>query len=130
LTYLRIHGVAGWTGDLSSWILPTTLVTAYISETTVAGFTAPPRGNLKQLTTTVAGLYMKDASIGTAALDAWLAYANTYFATNTPTNNSVFVFSGATNGIPTGGNNNTDRLGIIAKYAAAGFTATVTVRTS
>lgn len=73
---------------------------------------------------------MQNAALNTAAVNAQLAVINAYFATNTPIKNVTINLSGSTMGIPTGGANNTDLLGIIAKHAAAGFTATITVRTS
>lgn len=134
LTDLRLYntgvGQNTFTGDLSGWSLPATMTICYLAYN---AFTAPPRGELKGMEAATAGLYMRDCSCNTAAIDAFLAYANTYFATNTPIKNSLFQLgiSATTNmGIPTGGNNNTNRLGIIAKYVAAGFTATVTVRTA
>lgn len=129
ITIIRLYNTNAdqnaFTGDLSSWSLPATLTICYISYN---AFTAPPRGELKGLEASAAGLYMRDCSCGTAAMDAWLAYANTYFGSNTPIKNSLFQMqNNLTTNMkqPTGGNNNADRLGIIAKYTAAGFTATV-----
>ena len=121
-----------FTGDLSSWTIPDTgdAMTMYISYN---AFTGIPRGAVRRYEASAAGLYMRDCSCNTAAIDAFLAYANTWLATNTPVRNSLFQLanSATTNmGVPTGGNSNTDRVGIQAKYTAAGYTATVTVRTS
>ena len=66
----------------------------------------------------------------TAMVDSRLAYYNTMFATNPPIKNLTLNLSGATMGIPTGAGSNTDLLGILAKFTAAGFTATIIVRTS
>lgn len=71
-----------------------------------------------------------NCSLNTAALDAQLAVINNYFASVIPIKNLTVNLSGATMGIPTGGASNTDLLGIVAKHTAAGFTATITVRTS
>lgn len=73
---------------------------------------------------------LRDCRFSTAAVDAQLKVINDYFAINTPIKNLTVNLSGATMGIPTGGANNTDLLGIVAKHAAAGFVATITVRTS
>ena len=118
-------------GDLSNLIVNTSAATI-LYLTTPNGkceFTAPPRGTLHQCEAGVAGLYMLHANMSTAAIDAWLAWFNTYLVTHTPVRNSLFMLSGTGNGIPTGGNANANRLGIIAKYTAAGFTGTVTVNT-
>lgn len=66
----------------------------------------------------------------TSAVDSQLSVINTYFSSVTPIKNLGVNLSGTTMGIPTGGANNTDLLGIVTKHVAAGFTATITVRTS
>lgn len=66
----------------------------------------------------------------TAMIDAELAYYNTMFAVTPPIKNLTLNLSGATMGIPTGAGSNTDLLGVLAKFTAAGFTATIIVRTS
>lgn len=66
----------------------------------------------------------------TAMIDAELAYYNAMFAVTPPIKNLTLNLSGATMGIPTGAGSNTDLLGILAKFTAAGFTATIIVRTS
>lgn len=141
-------------GVLDKWILPTNLVTlrfyynkltgdlstfeinAKLTKLNLASagassnqITAPPRGNLLGLDSSD-GIYMPTNACNTAALDAWLAWANNFYASNTPTKNVYFDFSGASMGIPTGGNSNTDIVGIKSKFTAAGKTATITVRTS
>jgi hypothetical protein len=58
-----------------------------------------------------------------------LAYYNAMFAATPPIKNLTLNLSGATMGIPTGAGSNTDLLGILAKFTAAGFTATIIVRT-
>lgn len=68
--------------------------------------------------------------LNTTEVDLQLKSVNDYFALNTPIKNLTLNLSGASMGIPTGGVNNTDLLGIIAKHVAAGFTATISVRTS
>lgn len=121
-----------FTGDLSTMLVNTSGATILWLNNTDGynEFTAPPRGDIKQISTGAgAGLYMPNCNVGTAALDAWFAWANNYFASNTPTRSSIFKFDGVGMGVPTGGNSNTDIVGIKAKYVAAGFTATITVNT-
>ena len=65
----------------------------------------------------------------TSMVDSRLAYYNTMFAVTPPIKNLTLNLSGATMGIPTGAGSNTDLLGILAKFTAAGFTATIIVRT-
>jgi hypothetical protein len=121
---------SGFTGDLSLWNLPETCTKVYLSETVNMGFTGIPRGHLEQIEASVCGIYMLNASLNKAALDSWLSYANTYFANTPPIRNGFYQFQGAGNGVPTGGNSNTNRLGIMAKYTAAGFTGTINVKNS
>lgn len=66
----------------------------------------------------------------TAVIDDILARINARVQQFVPAQNITILLNGPSNGIPTGGNNNADRLAIIARYAAAGKSATVTVRTS
>jgi hypothetical protein len=125
LVDFRIYANA-FTGDLSSWSLPVTNTIVWLTETNATNeFTGCPRGSLKQVEASVGGYRLFHAAVPTAGVDAFLAYANTYFATNTPIKNSIFVLSGTGMGTPTGGNSNTDLVGIKAKYVAAGFTATI-----
>ena len=130
LTHCRIHDNA-FTGDLSSWVIATSGATVmWLGNTDAKNeFTGIPRGNIHQVEASTAGLYMRHCNVNTAGVDAWLAWANAFLATNTPVRNSLFYLAGTGMGVPTGGNNNADRLGIIAKYTAAGFTATVTTAT-
>ena len=66
----------------------------------------------------------------TDMVNSRLAYYNAMFAATPPIKNLTLNLSGATMGIPTGAGSNTDLLGILAKFTAAGFTATIIVRTS
>lgn len=66
----------------------------------------------------------------TEMVNSRLAYYNSMFAVTPPIKNLTLNLSGATMGIPTGAGSNTDLLGILAKFTAAGFTATIIVRTS
>ena len=53
-----------------------------------------------------------------------------YYQNNAPTTNCEFNLSGSTMGIPTGGASNVDIARLVGYYSAAGFTATVIIRTS
>jgi hypothetical protein len=66
----------------------------------------------------------------TSKVDELLHNINLYYAGNTPTANCIFTMNGANMGIPTGGASNTDLLGILASYTAAGNVATILIRTS
>jgi len=87
-------------------------------------------GLLRTWKTSLATVNFLNNNCNTAELDAFLSFLNTFYATNTPIKNLSLVLGGADMGIPTGGASNTDLLGIVAKFVAAGFTATITVRTS
>ena len=77
----------------------------------------------------VATFILQLSKLPTSAVNAQLKVINDYFTLNTPIKNVSIDLSGASMGIPTGGANNTDLLGIIAKHVAAGFVATISVRT-
>jgi hypothetical protein len=130
LTDLRIYK-NHFTGDLSNLIFNTSAPTiAYFEDTDEYNeFTAPPKGTLHQCEGATAGLYMRHCSISTATLDAWFTWFNNYLATHTPVRNTYIMFIGTGNGIPTGGNSNTDIVGIKAKYTAAGFTCNININT-
>lgn len=72
---------------------------------------------------------LNNSKLPTSAVDAQLKVINDYFAINTPIKNVTINLAGTRMGIPTGGSSNVDLLGIISKHTAAGFTATITVRT-
>jgi len=65
----------------------------------------------------------------TAEVDEILLDLDTYFTNNTPINNLTVNLSGAGMGIPTDGNNNANRLHLMAEYVSAGYTATITNNT-
>lgn len=111
------------TGSLRNIVLPNTLTTLYFDYTSITL-------GLGSWNKYIATYYVADCYFSTAEVNSQLAMINSYFAANTPIKNVTINLSGSTMGIPTGGANNTDLLGIVAKHAAAGFTATITVRTS
>lgn len=78
----------------------------------------------------ISALYLTGCRLNTSALDNQLSVINNYFITNTPIKNLTIEMSTNPMGIPTGGSSNTDLLGIVTKHVAAGYTATITVRTS
>jgi len=126
LVDMRIYG-NGFAGDLTNWTIGTSASTVmYLNDTDGKNeFTAPPRGNCHQCEASAAGLYMRHCAVSTAILDAWFAWFNGFLVANTPVRNTLLRLDGTGMGVPTGGNNNTDRLAIIAKYVAAGYSATI-----
>ena len=66
----------------------------------------------------------------TAMVDSRLAYWNSVFSATPPIKNLTLNLGGATMGIPTGGANNADYIGIIANVQAAGYIPTVLIRTT
>ena len=124
---LRIQGTTsnwldGITGTLNNFVLHNSTVSIIINLTGITGGFSAWNKNCGTLN-------LSDNRFFTAAIDSQLAVINAYFTTNTPIKNLTINLSGGTMGIPTGGIHNVDLLGIIAKHAAAGFTATITVRT-
>ena len=73
---------------------------------------------------------LSNNSFSTEEVDSQLSVINTYFSSVTPIKNVTIDLSGTSMGIPTDGSNNSDLLGIVAKHTAAGYTATISVRTS
>ena len=153
ITFTSIDGFSGVTtfdcsaGDLthlSGLYGYTNLVNLYCSSNKLTSLTTYAWTNLVNLycnsnqLTSIANIGTKNISTdredtnkySTAMVDSRLAYYNTMFATNPPIKNLTLNLSGATMGIPTGAGSNTDLLGILAKFTAAGFTATIIVRTS
>jgi hypothetical protein len=66
-------------------------------------------------------------ALPTIEVDELFHNMNIYFTTNAPTANHTVNTSGGTNGVPTGGVNNTDILALIALYTTAGKTFTATI---
>ncbi len=137
-------------GDISGWILPSTLGKFNVSSTQLSG-------SLPQITAhatnaidyRVFSAYMSDSNVtvfrkamtkfdasnqnvtfSTANIDKLLKAAADWYQLNPPTANCTFDVSGAKMGIPTGGASNVDIVRLIGYYTAAGFTATIIVRTS
>ena len=77
------------------------------------------------------GLLLQNNNFPTSVIDRLLNELNTFYTANVPTASVLTVqLSGVSMGIPTGGANNVDLLGIVAKFTAAGKTANITVRTT
>ena len=110
-------------GTLNNWVYGGTYTQINIQYTNLTGGLLNWNKNLDRL-------YLGNNQFTTEAVDAQLKAINDYFATTNPIKNLTINLSGTNMGIPTGGASNTDLLGIIAKHTAAGFTATITVRTS
>lgn len=117
LYYLDFHTNTSIYGDLSNWHIPLSLVDMEVNDTNISKM---PRGNYGGLET----MYFHNCNMTTAVIDEWLAWVHQYFTAHTPTKDIAFYLHGV-NGIPTGGNNNADRLAIIALFTAAGKTATI-----
>jgi hypothetical protein len=111
------------TGTLNNLIIADGCTTLSFQETALSGGTLSWNKN-------IVNFNALRCVFNTAAVDSQLSVINTYFASVTPIKKVTINLSGATMGIPTGGASNTDLLGIVAKHVAAGFTATITVRTS
>lgn len=109
-------------GDLSGWLLPAVMIRLYAQN---ANFTGLPRGELVGIDA-VLGLDYTACNCATAEVDAFLVYANTYFATHTPIKNAKYILGGSGMGIPSA-TGLAAKTGIEQKYTAAGFTATITV---
>jgi hypothetical protein len=137
-------------GDISGWILPSTIKTFQVRTTQVSG-------SLPQITEHATNAinyraysaYMSDSNVtvfrkamtnfdvssqnvtfSTANIDKLLKAAADWYQENAPTANCTYNLSGANMGIPTDGVSNVDIVRLIGYYTAAGFAATVLVRTN
>lgn len=110
------------TGDLSSWIIPTTTISFNIFR---QDFTALPTGNFKQMSIQ---FLASENNVNTANIDSFLEYLNTYYSTNTPLRNQIFSLNNAGMGIPSA-SGLAARTGIQSKFTTAGFTATININT-
>ena len=72
----------------------------------------------------------QNAVFPTTEIDKFFKAAADWYQVNTPTANCTFNLSGANMGIPTDGTANVDIVRLIGYYSAAGFAATIIVRTS
>jgi hypothetical protein len=123
-TRLAISGTPNFTGVLPNFNAPKIVDffaqdSKFSSVVSIAGFA----------TNNVSQFALTNNTFNTANVDYVLAYFNSMFALTIPKKNMTLNLSGATMGIPTGAGSNTDLLGILAKFTAAGFTATIIVRT-
>jgi hypothetical protein len=110
-------------GTLNNWVYQGTYTQINIQYTNLTGGLLNWNRNLDTVN-------FSNNYFSTDAVDAQLKSINDYFTTTTPIKNLRLSLSGTNMGIPTGGSSNTDLLGIISKYTAAGYTATIIVRTS
>ena len=108
--------------DVSSWSALTDLTDLYCNSNSLTGLTS----NAKALTI----CDVRFNPFTTASVNAFFKNTADYFQTTAPTANNTYNLSGASMGIPTGGNSNADIVRLIGYYTAAGRTATVIVRTS
>jgi len=136
----------GISGDLSSIILPSICTSCWLHTTNITGVPRITSGSggmnydVKQckistenLTSFKAGMtifnFRTQLSFSTAEVDKMLLNLANYYQTTAPTASCTFALEGTGHGIPTGGNSNVDLVRLKGYYTAAGFTATVTVRT-
>jgi len=119
-TYIRFD--KGITGSLENFIIADNMSYLYFDD---LGLT----GGLSTWNKNLVVVQLIRNFLSTDAINTQLSVINTYFETNTPIKNLTIGLDNVGMGIPTGGASNTDLLGIIAKFAAAGFTATITVNT-
>jgi len=118
ITTLDIHGVSQFVGDLTKWLLPANIINFIAQQCTFTKI--PPVDN--------SGINLFNFSsnlCSTSDVDSWLTDLNSFYALNPPTNDATFYINGASMGAPTNGNNNADRLAIIAKFQSVGKTATI-----
>jgi len=120
ITYLDIFINPTFNGDLSKWILPETITEFVANET---GFYGIPKGKFKN----ISSFQLGSTLITSADVNLFLSDLNAYLAINAPLQNAIYTLDSGLNSKPTGGINNADRLGIIAKYQAAGKTITFNV---
>jgi hypothetical protein len=137
-------------GVVTNWVLPSTLTNFYISAT---GLTGSLPQITEHATNTInyraSSAYMSDSNVtvfrkamtnfdvssqnvtfSTANIDKLLKAAADWYQVNAPTANCTYNLSGANMGIPTDGVSNVDIVRLIGYYSAAGFAATVLVRTN
>lgn len=99
-----------------------TLVNFYADFTSVSG-------GFSTWSNTISICSFSGCVFDTTAVDDQLRVVNNYYSIATPIKDLSLNLGGSTMGIPTDGSNNVDLLGIISKYALAGFTANITIRT-
>ena len=114
---------AGITGNLHNFIINNNSDTFYFMYSNLSGGFSTWNKNI----TFVSFL---ECMFSSSEVDDQLNVINTYFETTTPIGDLTLDLSGSTMGIPTDGASNIDLLGIVAKHVLAGYTATITVRTS
>lgn len=109
------------TGDLSNWNLITGTIRVYASG---QDFTGIPRGELKNMSSAI-GMYFYQNNCSQSEVDAFLVYADSYFTTNTPIQNCLFLLNGT--GMAAPSSTGTAAISSIqSKFTTAGFTATIT----
>ena len=127
LQLIDISAIPKFYGDLSRWALSSTnLKTVFANG---CGFTQLPRMNIPK----IEFFYFHGNICNTAEMDSFLLFANSQLAITPPSlaaAGSYWYFHISPMGIPTGGNNNGDRLGILDKYTAVGKTLNLAVRTA
>lgn len=138
-----------FTGTPSLWVFPSSLISLFIYGCSFTG-SAPKisegtggliyRAYSNSFSSTNTTIFRKGLSeydiknqnvvFPTTEIDKFFKAAADWYQVNAPTANCTFNLSGANMGIPTGGVNNVDIVRLIGYYSAAGFAATVLVRTN
>lgn len=138
------------TGDISNINIPASVVGFNINNNIFTGSIPNPTGHATNamafyvnanslsscgITTfrkagTIWHIQSQNVAFTTAEVDKFLKAAADWYQVNVPTANCAFRMDGVNNGIPTGGAANVDKVRLEGYYTAAGFTATVTVRTA
>lgn len=121
--YFYVMDCTNLVGDLSGWVVPSTLTYCYIVNNRFTKF--PLAGNFTNLAGSTA--FRADSNrLSSADVDAFLVALNNAFATYPPTRNATYNLGGSGMGAATS-TGLAARTAILAKFTAAGFTATITV---
>ena len=136
-------------GDISNWLVPTSITALSIINNSFTGKSPNLKvGNamlgyytytnkLSGSNITIFNTAAQNIALGTqlvlfptSEVDKFFKAAADWYQVNAPTANCTFNLSGENMGIPTGGASNVDIVRLIGYYSAAGFAATVLVRTN
>ena len=148
LVFFRIHANP-LSGNIGEWLLPGSLSTFSVYATSLSGKNPNIIGSATAMdyqayscsllgTNTavfrrgMTGFNISNQNViyPTSEIDELLKAAADWYENNVPTANCTYNMSGANMGIPTGGASNIDLVRLAGYYTAAGFTATIVIRTS
>jgi hypothetical protein len=141
--------LCAFTGDMSNFLIPQSITNYSLYGNNITGkannistsasairyrmySNALNGSNISVFRVGMTELNIKDQSVifPTSEIDKLLKAAADWYQLNPPTDNCTYNLSGANMGIPTDGVSNVDIVRLIGYYTAAGFAATVLVRTS